>query len=353
MLSLTATELPRFMSCNGSRLLQGIKPFNPDTIVTEEGNAVHWLIEQVFRGQITAEELIDRKAPNGVLITGDMVEHSSQFIDDMKGGDVEIDTSYGSPGWEIRGRADGLKFDKSVLIISDFKYGWKIIEPEKNWTLISHSIGWLSRNPFKPDTITFKIYQPRPFHPLGAVREWVINYDKLMELWRELKFTLENPSDQCTTSPHCYRCPSISQCQAHQVATMNSVDVAYRAYNSEVVNDDLSFILNEITRAEDILKQAKNAYEDLAMHRLREGQQIPNYSISNSYGQTRWKDGMDVDTVKAITGVDCSKKTLITPNQAKKAGVDEDVIKALTDRPSNGFKLVKIDAADKAEKLFK
>ena len=54
MISLTATDLPRFMACNGSRLLKRIEPFNPDDTVAEEGNAAHWLIEQVFRGHFTA-----------------------------------------------------------------------------------------------------------------------------------------------------------------------------------------------------------------------------------------------------------------------------------------------------------
>lgn len=352
MLSLTASQLPRFMACNGSRLLGGVESFDPDDTVTQEGNAAHWLIEQGFRGHHSAEELIDRKAPNGVYITPDMVEHVDEYLTDISSsGEIEVNASYGGENYEIRGRADFIGRNGSELIIADFKYGWKIVEPENNWTLISHAIGALSSGD-KPETITFRIYQPRPYHPEGSVRSHTVSYDELISLWNQLHSALSNPSDQCQTSEQCYKCPSRSQCPALQIAAMNAVDVAERAFDNEIDNERLSWMLDNIKRAQDVLKQSQDAYEDLALHRLRIGQKIPEYTAVSGLGKTRWKDDVSTDLITALTGVDVTKRDIITPNQAKKAGVPESVVTAYTERPSTGFKLVRQDVSEKAEKLL-
>lgn len=357
MLSLTATELPRFMACNGSRLLGGQPPFEPDTTVTDEGNAVHWLIEQVFSGQFTAEELVDRKAPNGVFITADMVEDSQEYLQYIQdfGGHIEIDTSYGFPNsYEVRGRADHITVNhEGDLIVSDFKYGWKIVEPENNWTLISHAIGFLTTKvTCQPSKIYMRIYQPRPYHPQGPVREWVISIEQLMELWQQLQQALTNPSDHVVSGDHCYKCPSRGNCPAFQVSIANAIDVAYSAYNANVSNDDLPRILENAARAAEVLKQTTDAYEDMAKHRLKAGQIIDGYGLQNDLGRTRWKKDVTPELVTMLTGVDVAKPAIITPNQAKKAGVAEEVVESLTERPNNGTKLVRVNADKRGQQLF-
>lgn len=355
MLSLTASELPRFMACNGSRLLGGSPPFNPDRSMADEGDAVHWLIEQVFKGHHTADELVDRKAPNGVFITGDMVEDSQEYLDAIAGhGDVEVKTSYAGEGWEIRGRADWLTFDWNTrtLHIADFKYGWKIVEPENNWTLLSHAFSQMSAIHGECVKVRLAIYQPRPYHPRGKMREWVISYDELMGYWQQLQAALSNPSDQLQTSQYCYKCPSMSQCPAKQIADMNAIDTANVAFNSEVDNTMLAWMLDNLSRAQEVLKQSQDAYEDLALHRLRAGQAINGYTAQTSKGKTQWNEGMTADVVQMLTGVDVSKQAMITPNQAKNAGISPEVLATLTNRPDTGIKLVRQDVDKKAKQLL-
>lgn len=354
MLSLTATQLPRFMTCNGSQLMGGISPVNNDTSIADEGNAADWLIAQVFQGKFKAEELINRKTPNGIFVTADMIDDCQEYLNGIIGrGDIEIDTSYAGLNYEVRGRADNINFGTD-LYISDFKYGWKIVEPKLNWTLMSHAFGWLKKNPVcKPVNIIFSIYQPRPYHPYGTVRSWSISYEALMEFWKQLEYALVNPSTELKSSEHCYKCPSLSQCPANQIASMNSIDVAERAFDSEVTNKELSYVLGEIKRAKTVLEQAENAYSDLAMHRLKKGEVIPEYSLQSSIGNSEWKEGLTAEIVQAITGIDVSRKQLITPNQAKKNGVMQEVIDSFCERKNKGFKLVQVNGSKKAEQLFK
>ena len=67
---------------------------------------------------------------------------------------------------------------------------------------------------------------------------------------------------------------------------------------------------------------------------------------------TTWNDDVTPELLETLTGVDCSVKKLITPAQAKKAGVPEDLVVQFTHRPDNGFKLVHIDENKLATKLF-
>lgn len=353
MLSLTATELSRFMACNGFKSLRGIQPFNPSTEQTDEGNAAHWLAEQVFNGANPAE-MVGQKAPNGLFITDEMIEYCSEYLDFITSGNckVETDTSYCGNSWEIRGRADCIKYADGVLTVADLKYGWRIVNPEMNWTLISHAVAWCLKNRISLREITFKIFQPRPFHPLGTVREWTIDYVTLMDYYKELVETLEHPSGKVCSGSQCYKCQCLSQCPAAQIAAMNAVDIAETAFDSEINDDKLSWMLINLKRAQEILKQSCEAYEDLAMHRLKDGKHLKGFVAKPALGQTTWNKNVNADFIKTMCGVDITVDKLMTPAQAKKAGVPEDLIDQCTYRPDNGFKLVSVDEQKLANKMF-
>ena len=355
MLSLTATELTRFMACNGYKSLGGVEPFNPSTEATDEGNAVHWLAEQVFNGA-NPKELVGQQAPNGLFITDEMVENCSEYLEFITSGDcqVEIDTSIQGNNWEIRGRADCIKYLplSNELTIADLKYGHRIVEPFENWTLISHSIAWCVKNHTAPYEIKFVIYQPRAFHPQGEVREWKVLYTDVLDYYQRLVSILEHPSPTVSTGAQCYKCKCLSQCPAAQIAVMNAIDVSQMAFDSEINNDKLSWMLDNLKRAQEILKQSYEAYQDLALHRLKDGKRLKGYAIQNALGNTTWDNTVNADFIKTMCGVDITVSKLMTPAQAKKAGVPEDLINGCTYRPDNGFKLVSVDENKLAKKLF-
>lgn len=355
MLMVTATNLPRLMACNGSRLMGGFTPPVRDDTIRNEGNAADWVIQQVHSGQFTIEELGDRKAPNGVYITDTMIEYLEEYLRIASYGQIEVNTSHGTKIWEINGRADLVEYRETAkqLFISDFKYGWGIVEPENNWTLISHAISWIAKNPDKlVETIIFTIYQPRPHHQISRVREWSITVEQLDDLYKQLNETLSNPSDAINTGPHCYKCPSLASCPASRLAQMNAVDASEMAFDDNLDNDELSFKLDHMKRAIEVLTQAQKAYIEIALDRVRSGQVIKNYSITNDLTNTVWKEYVTPEMIMTMTGKDVTKKALITPNQAKKAGVSEEVVKSFTERRNKGVKLERIDANAKAEKMF-
>lgn len=358
MLIVTATDLPRLMACNGSRLMTGHeKPvINADDTVKEEGNAAHWLVEQVQSGQFSTEELIDRKAPNGIFITAEMVEYLDAYLKSFKQDHVlEIETSFAGETWQINGRADRIRYDvdKQELYIDELKYGWSIVEPEDNWTLRAHVLGFIARNPDKPVRYAeMTIYQPRPYHPESPVRSRGIGYEEIARLYKELDQTLSNPSEVLNTSKHCKNCSAIAFCPAARKAQYNAIEASENAFVDTINNVQLSFQLDHIKRAGEMLKTLEKAYNELAVHRLRKGEFVENYSLQNEYTNRQWFDHVTPEFLQSMTGKDLTKKELITPAQAEKSGVPKEFVSAMTTRNSKGIKLVRIDVAKKAKKMF-
>lgn len=356
MLIITATLLARLMACNGSRLMVGFVPIvERDDTAAKEGDAVHWYLKEVASGRFGAEELIDRKAPNGFYIDISMAENASAYLEETKDGQAEVETSYGGEGWQVNGRADKTIYNAETrtLRVPDFKYGWSIVEPDHNWTLISHAIGWCIRNPDKPvDTIVLEIYQPRPHHALGRIRRWKFNYQTLSGFYAQINATLSNPSDVLNTGKHCYKCPALATCPAARAAQMNGIEASEKAFVDNLDNDNLSFQLDHLARAMEMLKHLHDAYSELATHKLREGQIIHNYSLEKGKTMYKWPEHMTAEILKVITGLDLTKKDLVSPAQAIKLGVPKAVVETLRTREETATKLVRVDANAKAAKMF-
>lgn len=348
--SLTATELARFMVCNGSSFLNGVEPFRESTEIAEEGNAAHWVVEQCFKTGQLLEEYIDRQAPNGYFITAEMVEYVSNYLDFIRSvtsGEVETNTSWAT----IRGRADFVGFDGNTMIVADLKYGWRIVEPDNNWTLISHAIAALRDNVTE---IVFQIHQPRPFHPKGNVRIARMDRATLLQKKQEIINALENPKQESISGIQCVHCKCFTQCPAAQTAIMNAIDAANYAFDSELDGEQLGWMLKTLKRAKEVINQAYDAYEDLAFQRLSKSQTVKGYQMVDKIGNRTWTGEPEdvINYLKIFCNIDVTKKAVVTPAQAIKMGVPESVIETCTHRPCIGSKLVEMDDNDVGEKLF-
>ncbi len=353
---VTATDLPRLMACNGSRLMGGsTPPVNADDTVRAEGIAAHWLISQIYTGQCAALDMVNKKAPNGVYITAEMVEFLYDYITSLHGCEIEFDTSYSGIGWQVNGRCDRFRYDaqNAHLYIDDLKYGWGIVEPHGNWTLISHVVGWIRCNPYKPvRTATMTIYQPRPHHYGGRIRPWNVGEEQIHAFFGMINNTLSNPSDILITGAHCYKCPALATCPAANQAQMNAIEASEHAFTDKIDNATLSFQLDHLKRAEEMIAQRRAAFEELATHRLRKGEIIQHYNLEQDLTNRQWQEHVTPEILQVLTGKDLTKKQLITPAQAEKAGASKEFVTSFCERRNKGVKLVRMDVNAKAQKLF-
>jgi len=350
MITVTATELPRVMHCFGSLQMPQSVPGGGDPTAREEGNAAHWLAEQMFNG---ASVGAGATAPNGYVITDDMVEHVSQYVSALDCGEMEADTSYAGSGWEVRGRADHVAARDGLLTIDDFKYGWRIISPVRNWTLMSHAIGWCIKHQQRPDRITLRIHQPRPYHADGPLREWSCSFEELMGYYAQIEHRLTNPTDELVTSlDHCAKCHALATCPAARRASMNALDVVDRVFVDDLPKPVLLREMELMRQAVGLIEARKDAIEELVTHRIKQGEVFEGYALERRYGQRRWKPGLTGAALSMAAGVDLSKDGIVTPAEAERRGVSKEAVAALTDRPLLDAKLKQIDVDARARAVF-
>lgn len=286
----------------------------------------------------------------------EMCEHVEEYLSKLNpSGLVECDTSFTYGPWRVNGRADYLYFHQpsNTLHVYDFKYGWSLVDPERNYTLIWHALSYIWKTGITPNTVVFGIFQPRPAHPDGSFRTWEIDAQLLGKVTNELLNALTHPSDETRSGNHCYKCPGLATCETALRAAMNAIDYAEMQYEEQLTTVQLSHELDQLARAENMLKARKQALEASAKHRIATGEMVPNYALETGLGNRRWQSNITADFVKAMTGVDVvAKQTLITPAEAERRGISKDLVKALTERPSTGIKLVREDANKKAARSF-
>ena len=111
-------------------------------------------------------------------------------------------------------------------------------------------------------------------------------------------------------------------------------------------------MLDEMKRAQEVIKQALRAHEDSALHEVRKGVSIPNYSGVTNQTSPKWKEGVTAEAMEAMTGKKLSKKTIITPTQAVAKGVSEEIIKQFSERKTTGLKLIRVSDSEQARKMF-
>jgi hypothetical protein len=323
-----------------------------------EGDAAHEAAERILTGQVQlAEELIDRKASNGVYITADMIDHVTDYVDHVRGWTafeepIDAVVKYVS-AHTITGVADAIHDDGDTIRIADFKYGWRPVEVYPNLQLIAYAIGARQRY---PDATSFEltIVQPRPYHRAGSIRSHTMTAEDVDSYTHRLGYVLDTrDASTLKTGAHCRYCRARSTCSAVTAATFNAVDVAHNAATDDMDAQALSQTVTDLRRAKELIAQKLDLIEEQAIAKIGTGAHVPGFAVAPSYGQYVWNDGVDAEMIQALTGIDPTEPKLITPAQLKKRGANPEAVKAVTNRPSRGFKLVTSSGADAAFKTAK
>lgn len=362
MIRITATDLPRVMQCVGSlNMVDTLPPEAIDQTTRDEGVAAHWLAEKHMKEGVNLSYHEGHKAPNGIFITAEMIEHVAEYVDGInRGGQfdgTEVETVIQGNNFQINNRADHINFSANILYIDDFKYGHRIVEVRDNWTLIAHAIGFCITYGVAPEIITFTIYQPRARHRDGTRREYSVPYETLVNFYYpHIYDTLENPSNILTTGPNCIRCPFLPYCPAASAAGFSAIEESTIAFSDNITNEQLASELDLLKVAEKRLSARRDALENLAKHRLREGQAVKGYTLEQGQGNTAWKKHVNPQMLKALTGFDLTTSKLMTPSAAKRHMKNDTlwsaVAKVLTERPATGAKLKRVDVDTQATKLL-
>jgi hypothetical protein len=107
-----------------------------------------------------------------------------------------------------------------------------------------------------------------------------------------------------------------------------------------------------ILRAQKQIEYLETGISEEIKSRIKAGAAIPGFTIEPSIGRETWsRSTAEIAALGDLLGVNLRKEELITPNQARKAGLDDNVINEYTKREQKGLKLIPVNN-QKARRIF-
>lgn len=357
---LPPSSAARIVACPGSRAVAERYP-DEDTIEQREGTAAHWAGSQLLLGHAVA---VGQVADNGVILNDEMVDAADmyaghiirrddfgvdcRYVEHQLVSNVLHDANYGTPDyWSYQG-------DRHHLFVDDFKYGHGFVSEIRNYQLINYAALAASElTCFDDDDlrVTMTIHQPRNYHRRGPIRSWTTTLGALRQPIAEMQaaFSLAMQPDapvMARDPDACKDCPGRHECEALLMVTGQAMDLAYDSAPLRMSPAALNAELRRLVRAEKMIKARREGIEQSVVSTLKRGGTVPGFMLEHKKGRTVWKDDalqQGIIDIAGAYGAKIEKPGLITPLQAVKAGIPEDVVKAFSHTPSGAAELVEDD----------
>lgn len=336
------SELPpsssnQWIACHGSLYMQRKYPGVEDESAKDGGTA-HAL----------GAHKLDSSHPKPPDFTDEMQDAVAIYVDAVRSitqdhkvkVEVRLDIPAVHPScW---GTCDCLWYDSKndTLHIFDFKYGYGVVEIFDNWQLILYALGALEI--YKATNAHLHIIQPRAFHPDGPHRTWKTTSANIFEHAETAAIAAASALSVLTiapkdgngillaTGPHCRYCSALFACPAAQRAEGSAIDVQDVTTLFNPTPAYIGFELAVLTRARDIIEHRLSALEQAALEMDKKGTVIPGWEVGFTAGRTVWDldpaRETELETMAAFYGVKVSTRSFITPKQAAKAGLPEEVV---------------------------
>ncbi len=357
-----------------------IYPETEESVPSREGTASHEIGAELIMDagtnamkHQTAADWVGITASNGVVFTEEMYDAAKIYADDViavmgstRGTDIRIEQrvevptvheiNWGTPDCSIYHK------ESNTLYLWDYKFGYEVVEAFENWQAINYVAGLLDEleldGDLNPHTkVSIRIAQPRAFHRDGSIREWTILASELRGYIKTLHDNAHEaagPSPRFSTGSHCKHCPGRHACPSALKAGTRLYEASTKSVPVELSAEALGVQLAIVKRARKQLEYLESGFEEQAKSLIRSGALVPGWVVEQSIGREKWgKPIAEVIALGDMLEFDLRKPVdAITPNQAKKLGVDEAVITAYSTKPRTGLKIVS-DNGNKAKQVFK
>lgn len=314
-----------------------------------EGTAAHWVLSELLSGR---EHAAGEFAPNGVEITEEMVEGAELCADHVLGiaGEygLHIEERLHAPHiHEHNGGTPDVRVWMNVtrtLHIWDYKFGHRCVEVFENKQLINYATAALGED-VEDVHIVLHIVQPRSFCSEGPIRSWELDSDELDVYAEALAIAAEAamaPDAVCTSNSECCDCSARHACVAAQQAALTVADVAYNAMPFDLSDEQSGHELRWLTQAQERLEARISGLSADIESRIRSGHSVPHWTMKPTAPREQWtKPVEEVLAMGAMFEMSLVKPpAAITPAQARKIGVPDEVLSEYSTRPSGTMKLV-------------
>lgn len=341
------------VQCNGALHMSELYPETEETVESKEGTAGHWVASELYESRKPA---LDSLTPNGCVVTREMVDGAELYVNTINAivppGRAVLEHFYSAPSIhpDNGGTPDGWYWDtvNNVIHVFDYKFGHGFVDVFENWQLINYAAA--IRDLIKPqvgyDQVTFVFYivQPRCFQVKESVRTWTVPYVEILSYWYVLyeafaAATSETPTlktgDGCKHCPARHACPTL-QTAAYDITTWVG-EFMTSHQNGEQLGRELTLFETSLT----LLQARVDGLRQQAEILFRNGVNVVGWQLESSAGRERWtvSDNVVIELGK-LGGLDLTKPALITPRQAVKMGLPDDIVSRYTTRET-GVKLTK------------
>lgn len=339
-----------------------------DTQESIEGTAAHWVVSERIAGRNVTEGQL---APNGIVITDEMLEGAELVHDTViarfKGHPahphVEERVSITDIHPDCFGTPDiwSFHYGDGHLEIIDYKFGHGFVDEYFNLQGLLYALGAINalvpRLPgdIENVTVSFTIVQPRCYYRGQPVRTHTYRMlearTHLLQLVAAAQAaTLPQPTS--TTNPECDHCPGRHACSALQKAAYSDAEYADDRQPVDLSPQAASLELRMLERALSRLEARVDGLRELTLANIKAGKQIPHYKAEPGRPRANWNVPVEqVIAIGQMLGKNLAKSSVVTPNQAKKLGIDEAVISAYSVITSGSIKLLP-HSDDYARKVF-
>lgn len=359
---LRPSAASRWLECPGSVIMSEQFP-DEEGEAARAGTASHWSAYLALTNG-GYHPPVGTPAPNGVIIDMEMNDAASVYVMAVKShintSLVNVEKQMMIPTihpTECGGTPDCWYYNprERELHVWDFKYGFILVEPWENMQAICYTAGALDytcRQLQKPygvfdqeTTVVIHIVQPRPFHVAGPVREWRVKACDLRGYFNRLQQSATEalaPNPKCNSGNWCKFCEARHACPAAQKAALAAIEYTEFAATCVLSPEALAIELRTMERAADAIKFRLTGLQEQTIALLKAGQMVPGYGLQMGYGRKSWiKPVKEVLALGQIMGIDLAKpQDVITPVQAKKAGIPFELIDAYSQTGEKGVELV-------------
>lgn len=368
------SSVARVVACPGSAIMIAAVPTPPETSDSRQGVASHWAVSELLTARDVA---VGQVAPNAETLDEDMVECAEFAADYIRArgpvGWVEFTLpASGNLHADNWGTPDHANFDfaSMTLYVDDYKFGRKFIDAFQNWQMINYSLllldflGLADGQTDQTIKVVMTIIQPRNYHPIGPIRVWETTAADLRghrNILRAAFDTADRPDASCKTSSECEYCPARHACKAALKAGFAAMEHADEATPMHMTPQAMGLELTMLRRAAEMLKARMTGLEEQALSTIGRGKQVPGFTIAHEQGRTVWlnaeKEAEIVELAKLLypdAPLDITKqREALTPKQAVKKGMPEEIVKAYSFSPRGAAKLVEVTAQSVAKVFSK
>ena len=343
MASINASAANRIVQCPGC-----VGEALPSTGSADEGIGAHWVASEMFKGFVAPVGMI---TPNGVVVTDEMLEAVTMYVDGVLSyaGTVQVEEylTCASIHPDNKCIPDAYSIDGETLRVFDFKYGHSTVQAKDNFTLVNYAAAIMEKYAETAfDNIELLIIQPRDFRGGNPVRKWSLTVDELQPYIDDLIYAYgtydSGESTLRTAGSECKYCPVRHSCQALVDAEYDIADYVSTSLPNNLTPNETGRELVLVRRLQLLLDARESGLTIAVEHALKTGGRIEDWSMEPVYGNLAWSLPMyKVVEMASLVEVNVLKKQLITPTQAKKAGLPEAILAACSERKQGSTKLVR------------